>query len=53
MDLETTAAAIGLLGSGGVIGIIYACIKGVTYVMHNVIRPAKMTVHRRKSYDVR
>lgn len=46
MDLETTAAVIGLLGSGGVIGIIYACIKGVTYVMHNVIRPVKMTVQQ-------
>ncbi len=46
MDLETTAAVIGLLGSGGVIGIIYACIKGVTYVTHNVIRPVKMTVQQ-------
>lgn len=46
MNLETTAAVIGLLGSGGVIGIIYACIKGVTYVTHNVIRPVKMTVQQ-------
>lgn len=46
MDLETTAAVIGLLGSSGVIGIIYACVKGVTYVTHNVIRPVKMTVQQ-------
>ena len=46
MNLETASAVIGLLGSVGVIGIIYACIKGVTYVTHNVIRPVKMTVRQ-------
>lgn len=44
MDLETTAAVVGILGSGGLIGIIFACAKGVSYVTNNIVTPVKMTV---------
>ncbi|WP_302488985.1 hypothetical protein [uncultured Mitsuokella sp.] len=48
MDMETTAAVVGILGSGGLIGIIAACAKGVSYVTNNIVTPVKMTVQQLK-----
>ena len=46
MDLNTMTSLVCLLGSGGIIGIVIACVKGFTYVANNIVNPIRATVRQ-------
>ena len=46
MDLNTMTSLACLLGSGGIIGIVIACVKGFTYVANNIVNPIRATVRQ-------
>ncbi|WP_295630602.1 hypothetical protein [uncultured Mitsuokella sp.] len=44
MQLDELTVIIGVVGGGGIIGILAACFRGVTYISTNVVSPVKQTV---------
>lgn len=44
MQLDEVAVIIGVIGGGGLIGMVAAGVRGITYISTNVVSPVKQTV---------